>query len=127
MRVSKRNRKFRVGKSKDITLVDKGSIFLNNNDNISIHFNKKINFDVAKKNWGFYPLPSINKRLKKFKLNTVLVESKNFDTYFIMVVIDNKSRIKHFKNYCKKENIKIIAWLNNNNLRLIKRFFYNKK
>ncbi len=127
MKVSKRNRKFKVGKSKDITLVDKGSIFLNNNDNISIHFNKKINFDVAKKNWGFYPLPSINKRLKKFKLNTVLVESKNFNTYFIMVVIDNKSRIKDFKNYCKKENIKIIAWLNNHNLRLIKQFFYNKK
>jgi hypothetical protein len=127
MKVLKRNRKFKVGKNKDITLLDRGSIFLDNNDNISIHFNKKINFDVAKKNWGFYPLPSINKRLKKFKLNTVLVESKNFNTYFIMIVIDDKKRIMHFKNYCKKENIKIVAWLNNRNLSLIKKFFYNKK
>ena len=76
MKVSKRNRKFKVGKSKDITLVDKGSIFLNNNDNISIHFNKKINFDVAKKNWGFYPLPSINKRLKNLNLILSLLKVK---------------------------------------------------
>ena len=59
MIIKKRNRKFVVGKEKNITLVDKGSIFLKNNENISIHFNKKINYDVAKKNWGFYPLPSI--------------------------------------------------------------------
>ena len=42
MKIIRRNRKFVVGKDKKITLKDKGSIYLNNNDNISIHFNKKI-------------------------------------------------------------------------------------
>ena len=121
MKIIKRNRKFAVGKGKDIILVDKGSVYLNNNENISVHFNKKINYDVAKKSWGFYPLPSINKRLKKFKLKAVIVESRNFNTYFIMLVVENKKKMVDFKKYCKKENIKIIAWLNSKNLNLIKK------
>ena len=127
MKIIKRNRKFVVGKSKDITLTDKGSVYLSNNDNISIYFDKNINFDVAKKSWGFYPLPSINKRLKNFRLKAVLVESKNFNTYFIMLVVDNKKKIKDFSNYCKKENIKIITWLNSKNLNLIKKNFRKNK
>ena len=126
MKIIKRNRKFVVGKSKDITLTDKGSVYLSNNDNISIYFDKNINFDVAKKNWGFYPLPSINKRLKNFRLKAVLVESKNFNTYFIMLVVDNIKKIKDFSKYCKKENIKIITWLNSKNLNLIKKRFQKK-
>jgi len=126
MKLLKRNRKFTVGKLKEITLLDKGSIYLNNDENISIHHNKKINYDIAKKNWGFYPIPSINKRLKNFKLKAVLVESKNFNTYFIMLVIDNKKKILNFKKYCKKENIKIVVWLNIKNLRLIKKNFLKK-
>tara|TARA_B110000211_G_C14048149_1_gene539957 strand:- start:985 stop:1365 length:381 start_codon:yes stop_codon:yes gene_type:complete len=126
MKIIKKNRKFVVGKSKDITLTDKGSVYLSNNDNISIYFDKNINFDVAKKNWGFYPLPSINKRLKNFRLKAVLVESKNFNTYFIMLVVDNIKKIKDFSKYCKKENIKIITWLNSKNLNLIKKRFQKK-
>tara|TARA_Y100000768_G_C23917077_1_gene652922 strand:+ start:689 stop:1081 length:393 start_codon:yes stop_codon:yes gene_type:complete len=126
MKIIRRNRKFVVGKLKEITLTDKGSIYLNNNDNITFHYNKKINYDIAKKNWGFYPLPSINKRLKRFKLNAVLVESRNFNTFFIMLVLDDKKKIKEFKKYCKKENIKIITWLNIKNLNLIKKIFQKK-
>ena len=126
MKIIKKNRKFVVGKSKDITLTDKGSVYLSNNDNISISFAKNINFDVAKKNWGFYPLPSINKRLKNFRLKAALVESKNFNTYFIMLVVDNIKKIKDFSKYCKKENIKIITWLNSKNLNLIKKRFQKK-
>ena len=49
MKIIRRNRKFVVGKLKEITLTDKGSIYLNNNDNITFHYNKKINYDIAKK------------------------------------------------------------------------------
>ena len=125
MKIIRRNRKFVVGKDKKITLKDKGSIYLNNNDNISIHFNKKINYDEEKKNWGFYPIPSINKRLKKFNLKAALVESKNFDTFFVMLVVKNKQKIVDFKKYCKKENIKVIAWLNTKNLNLFKKILKN--
>ena len=123
MKIQKRNRKFLVGKNKNISLVDKGSIFLKNNENISIQFNSKMNFDIVKKNWGFYALPSINKRLKKFKLNAVIVESKNFKNFFILLVAKDKKKISAFKDYCKKENLKIIIWLNDYNFSLIKKYF----
>lgn len=121
MIIKKRNRKFLVGKKKEIELTDKGSIFLKNNENISIHFNKKINYDIAKKNWGFYPIPSLNKRLKKFSLKAAIVENINFKTFFILLVLDNKKKIKDFKKYCLKEDLKFIAWLNNKNLNFIKK------
>lgn len=43
-----------------------------------------------------------------------------------MLVVDNKKKIKDFSNYCKKENIKIIIWLNSKNLNLIKKKFKEK-
>lgn len=123
MIIKKRYRKFTVGKDKDIDLYDKGSIYLNNNENISIHFNEKINYDVVKKNWGFYPIPSLNKRLKKFKLKPVIVKNLELETYFLMLVVDQQRKIIDFKNYCKKEKLNIITWLNQKNLEKIKKFF----
>jgi hypothetical protein len=35
--------------------------------------------------------------------------------------------LKDFSNYCKKENIKIITWLNSKNLNLIKKNFRKNK
>ena len=125
MIIKKRYRKFTVGKDKDIDLYDKGSIYLNNNENISIHFNEKINYDVVKKNWGFYPIPSLNKRLKKFKLKPVIVKNLELETYFLMLVVDQQRKIIDFKNYCKKEKLNIITWLNQKNLEKIKKFFKN--
>ena len=93
MLIKKRNRKFIVGKKKNILLIDKGSIYLKKNENISIHFNKLINYDIVRKNWGFYPLPSLNKRLKNFNLKSVIVKNQKLKTFFIMLVINNKKNI----------------------------------
>lgn len=116
MLIKKRNRKFIVGKKKNILLIDKGSIYLKKNENISIHFNKQINYDIVKKNWGFYPLPSLNKRLWNFNLKSVLVKNKKLKTFFIMLVINDKKKISEFKKYCKNENLEILLWINNKNL-----------
>ena len=116
MLIKKRNRKFIVGKKKNILLIDKGSIYLKKNENISIHFNKLINYDIVRKNWGFYPLPSLNKRLKNFNLKSVLVKNQKLKTFFIMLVINNKKKISEFRKYCKNENLEILLWINNKNL-----------
>ena len=123
MKIKKRNRKFIVGKKNDIILSDKGSLYLNVNENISIHFDQQTQYDVAKKRWGFYPIPSINKRLKKFKLKAVLIENERLKTFFIMLVINKVEKLNMFKKYCREEDLKIVAWLDNKNLELIKRFF----
>ena len=101
---------------KNILLIDKGSIYLKKNENISIHFNKLINYDIVRKNWGFYPLPSLNKRLKNFNLKSVIVKNQKLKTFFIMLVINNKKKISEFRKYCKNENLEILLWINNKNL-----------
>ena len=116
MLIKKRNRKFIVGKKKNILLIDKGSIYLKKNENISIHFNKLINYDIVRKNWGFYPLPSLNKRLKNFNLKSVIVKNQKLKTFFIMLVINNKKKISEFRKFFKNENLEILLWINNKNL-----------
>ena len=64
--------------------------------------NNKSEYDIAKKDWGFYVTPSIQNRLKKFNLEAILVyKSKN---YFLCLVKKNKK--KFFKSYLSKEKLK---------------------
>ena len=66
--------------------------------------NNKSEYDIAKKDWGFYVTPSIQNRLKKFNLEAILVyKSKN---YFLCLVKKNKK--KYFKSYLSKEKLKLI-------------------
>lgn len=123
MQLKKRNRKFQVGINNQISLIDKGSIFLKNNENLSVHLGQNIHYDITKKKWGFYLAPSLNKRLKKFKLQAAIIENSKLKTFFVMAVVNDKNKINQFKNYCKKEELKIIAWLNNKNLNTIKKYF----
>lgn len=124
MILKKRNRKFKVGSTKkNITLTDSGSIFLKDNENINMHYNKKISYDICKKNWGFYCLPSINSRLINSNLEPYLFENTKNKKFFIFLVVNKKKAILDFKRYCKKENLKIVVKLNNKNLLKIKKYF----
>ena len=126
MKIVRRNRKFLVGKKKNITLKDVGSIFLNINENITFKTLKnKKEYDICKKNWGYYGPPSLNKRLIKFGYYAALVKSKDFDTYAILIVEKEKKKI--FYKYLRSQNMFLICWLNNNNLSKIERYFNNKK
>ena len=111
MKILKEKRKFLVGKKNDITLTEAGSIKLRHDENISIFFDEFVNYDVTKKEWGFYCLPSINKRLKKFNLKVALTQNIRLNTYFLMLVVNKKKLIKKFEDYCDKENLQIIIWL----------------
>lgn len=125
MKIVRRNRKFLVGKKKNIILKDVGSIFLNTNENITFKTLKKKEYDICKKNWGFYVTPSLNKRLIKFGYRAALVKSKDFNTYAILIV--EKEKKKSFFKYLISQNMFLICWLNNSNLSKIKKYFKNKK
>ena len=125
MKIVRRNRKFLVGKKKNIMLKDVGSIFLNSNENVTFKTLKKKEYDICKKNWGFYVTPSLNKRLIKFGYRAALVKSKDFNTYAILIVEKEKKNL--FFKYLKGQNMFLICWLNNRNLSKIERYFKNKK
>ena len=89
----KKARKFKVGWDKKVILKDVGSLYLNSDENITIkNLNNKKEYDICKKEWGFYGTPSLNKRLKKFGYKSALVKNTVFGTFGIMIVDEEKKK-----------------------------------
>ena len=95
MIIYKKNRKFKVGE-KNIVLKEVAKISLKKNELVTF-FNKKVQYDIVKKDWGFYATPSINSRLIKFNLKTCLIKSKKTKNIFVLLV--EKNKIDKFKKY----------------------------
>ena len=109
MELKKRNRFFFVGKNKKIKIYEKAHISLEDDEQIVL-LDENNEYDVVKKNWGFYSTPSINDRLKKNNFRTFLVIN-SFKKIYIMIV--NEKKIKLFKSYLKQEKNKILLELTN--------------
>jgi len=101
-------RKFSVGK-RNLVLKDCGQIYLNDNEQVTF-VKKKSEFDIVKKNWGYYATPSINKRLKNFNFRTYITKNSN---NYINVMIVHKEKIKYFKKYLKVESMIILKEITN--------------
>ena len=72
-------------------------------------YNGKTEYDIVKKNWGFYATPSINKRLINFNLKTCIIKNNITNNSFIILVQKNKK--KEFNRYLKEEKCKVVKWL----------------
>ena len=109
MIIKKKIRKFKPSKFSKIVLKDCGKIFLNNNEQVTFSNNskKKSNYDVTKKDWGYYATPSINNRLKKNNFVSYIVRN-NSNFFYIMLVYKDKKKL--FLKYLKKEELRIIPW-----------------
>ena len=101
-------REFKVGLKKNIKIFDCGSISLDPDEQVTFLTEKKAEYDIVRKKWGFYATPSINGRLKDFGLRTALVRNK-FNRYYIMLVEEGFE--DDFKSYIKDESNEIVTWL----------------
>tara|TARA_B100000900_G_C20491480_1_gene679749 strand:+ start:28 stop:360 length:333 start_codon:yes stop_codon:yes gene_type:complete len=108
MKIKKSNRLFTAGITK-LKIIDKGSIYLKDDNQVTFRY-KKSEYDVCRKNWGYYATPSINGRLQNFGFKTFLTQNK-FKKIYINLVHSNKMKI--FKKYLKKEKSKILIELTN--------------
>lgn len=105
-------RKFKVGLEKNITIQDHGTIYLDDNQQITFLTKDNKEYDLCRKSWGFYATPSVNSRLLKFNFKTALVKnSKN--QYYVMLV--EKDKIDDFNNYIKNDKNELIEWLDERN------------
>ena len=104
----KKIRRYKVGLT-NIEIKDMGNIQLKANEQITF-VNKKTQYDVCKKNWGYYATPSLNKRLKSFNFRSFLVKNP-FNCLYLMIV--EKSKINLFHKYLKKEKNKIVKEFTN--------------
>jgi len=102
-------RKFPVGQSGEITLSDCGKIRLEANELVTFTLPGGAEYDLARKDWGFYATPSLNGRLEQFGLRGVLIKNRGSGRYFVLLVERGKEPL--FETYCRKENLAVVAWL----------------
>ena len=102
-------RLFEVGNTVKFHIKDCGSLSLEDDEQITFLTKSGCEYDVAKKNWGFYATPSLNGRLKDFHLRAVLIVNKITRRFFMLLVEEGKET--EFEDYCNQEKLEVVLWL----------------
>jgi hypothetical protein len=112
-------RVFQVGNVEKFPMRDCGTMRLAPDEQITFVTESGAEYDVARKEWGFYATPSLNGRLASFGLRAVLVKNPG-GRYFVLLV--QKGRDKEFDAYVKSEQLVIVCWMDSEeNLRALER------
>jgi len=102
-------REFIVGNCNSITIRDCGTILLAANEQVTFVTENGAEYDVARKDWGFYATPSLDGRLAGFGLRGVLIQNRDPKRYFVLLV--ERGREDVFEAYLAAENLRIVHWL----------------
>jgi hypothetical protein len=101
-------REFEVGFDKKGVIRDCGAMYLTPDEQITFKTDDGKEYDVTRKNWGFYAGPSLNGRLADFSLRAVLVKNR-VERYFVLLI--ERGKEGDFNRYVAEEPLQIIAWL----------------
>jgi hypothetical protein len=101
-------RTFEVGYDVKGTIADCGTMLLAPDEQITFVTEAGGEYDITRKDWGFYATPSLNGRLAGFNLRGVLVKNR-IDRFFVMLV--ERGKEDAFERYVRQEPLKIVAWL----------------
>jgi SAM-dependent methyltransferase len=104
----KNARVFKVGPHKEIEIRDWGKILLSPDEQVTFVTENSGEYDVVRKDWGFYATPSTNDRLVRHGFSAVLVKSTENKIYLFLV---EKGREKQFRDYVAGEGHTLILWL----------------
>jgi hypothetical protein len=102
-------RVFPVGNRVKVPLADCGTLSLAPDEQVTLVTESGGEYDVTRKNWGFYATPSLNGRLKQFNLHGVLIRNTNTSRYFILLLEEGKD--EEFWAYMGVEGLEVISWL----------------
>jgi hypothetical protein len=101
-------RVFDVGRGARIQLKDCARIALQANEQVTFTTETGGEYDVVRKDWGFYATPSLNGRLRDFKMRAALVSSPS-GKYYIFVLEQGKEPA--FEEYLRIEKHRVVCWL----------------
>lgn len=101
-------REFEVGYDVKGIIRDCGSMQLAADEQITFVTEEGGEYDVTRKEWGFYATPSLNGRLAGFNLRPVLVKNR-VNRFFVLLV--EKGKEAAFDRYVQSEPLKIVSWL----------------
>lgn len=102
-------RRFQVGNAVKFELKDCGELHLDADEQVTLRTARGGEYDVARKDWGFYATPSLNGRLEQFGLRGVLIRNRTTGRYFILLV--ERGQEPSFDLYMAQEGLEVIAWL----------------
>ncbi len=102
-------RRFAVGNAVRFEMMDCGSLSMNPNEQVTFLTPAGGEYDVARKDWGFYATPSLNGRLQRFELRGVLIRNSITGRYFVLLV--ERGREDEFEAYRAEESLEIVTWL----------------
>ena len=90
------------------TVADCGRIWLEPDEQVTFITRDGGEYDVTRKNFGFYATPSLNGRLRRFKLRPVLVKNR-IDQCFLLLVEEGREDL--FEQYMREERMNIVTWM----------------
>jgi len=102
-------RVFTVGNSVRFHMRDCGRVSLDPDEQVTFVTEGCCEYDVARKDWGFYATPSLNGRLPQFGLRAVLIRNIQTGRYFVLLVEQDKEDA--FDAYQAQERLEVIAWM----------------
>jgi hypothetical protein len=106
-------REFEVGLSQIIRLKDCAHIHLQPDEQITCFTESGAEYDVVRKNWGFYATPSLNGRLQRYNLRAVMIKNRK-DQYFVVLVERGKELL--FVQYMAIDHLTIVTWMDNSEI-----------
>ena len=100
-------RTFVVGHN--IKISDCGTVALKPDEQVTFVTEAGAEYDVVRKDWGFYATPSLNGRLLQFGLRAVLIQNRVTGRYFVLLV--ERSKEAEFRAYLATEKLRVVHWL----------------
>lgn len=101
-------REFEVGYDVKGMIRDCGTMRLAPDEQVTFVTDEGGEYDLTRKEWGFYATPSLNGRLAGFNLRAVLVKNR-VDRFFVLLV--ERGKEESFDRYVRQEPLKIVSWL----------------
>jgi hypothetical protein len=102
-------RRFTVGTHVRFEMSDCGSLALGPDEQVTFVTGSGGEYDVARKDWGFYATPSLNGRLPRFGLRPVLIRNRVTNRYFVLLV--ERGRETAFADHLTQESCEVVTWL----------------
>lgn len=101
-------RVFRVGAERRISIRDCARIHLEADEQITLVTGAGAEYDITRKEWGYYATPSLNGRLRAAGLRGALVKNTAAKLYVLLMETGKETE---FAAYLASEKMDVVAWL----------------
>lgn len=109
-------REYSVGHKGNIIIKDCAHIVLSDDEQITLKTDCGGEYDVARKDWGFYATPSINGRLADNGFKTALIKNR-YGKFYIFLVEETKE--SEFNHYIQIEDLTFCGWMDEATLTIV--------